>query len=80
MELPEIGYISPNINHLTSMPILLIMPLAILFAVCYWFRKRKKSIKEKGQGKWRLLPIGFIMCVSIMLSMYGGGKYFTLIS
>jgi len=78
MKQPEFGYISSDINHLTSIPLLVIMPLAILFAVCYWFRKKKKSIKEKEQSKWRLLPVGVVLCFSMLFSILVMGFYWRM--
>jgi len=75
MEQPEFGYISSDINHLTSIPILVIMPLAILLAVCYWFRKKKESIKEKEQSKWRLLSVGVILCFGVLVFVCGVRLY-----
>ena len=78
MKQPEFGYISSDINHLTSIPILVIVPLAILLAVSCWFRKKKKSVKEKGQSKWHLLPVGIALCFVVLVSAWGMLLYYSM--
>lgn len=76
MELPEFGYIESDINHLTSIPILVIIPLLMVLAVYRWFRKEKKSIKENPQNdEWGMLFSRTVLCFVIIVSGWGMLKY-----
>lgn len=79
MKEPEFGYLSSDINHLTSIPILVIIPLLMLSVVYYWFRKEIKSIKEKDHSKWDLLPARLILYFVTLISVFAVSMYPSMI-
>ena len=60
---PTYGYIETDINHWLSIPLVILMPLAVLFGLCYFFNKKRKAVKENKQSKWHLAP--FIIVISL---------------
>ena len=71
----EFGYIVSDINHLTSIPLLVIIPLFLVFAYYDGLKKKKQFIKEKGQSRWRLLPLSVILCFVMIISGWGMLRY-----